>query len=311
MRLCFIVEDRYRNDGMPLAVARQLGEWGHQVDLLAPQSSVARVSALVKEGAYDAWVLKTVSEGPGLSLLEAAAAWGVTTINDARAIRPVRDKAVAAAVAGRHGLPFPLTYFAAAPELLDKVPAEHYPLVVKPVNGSSGRSVYLVKNPRELAEVEGNVTGEGFMLAQPYVANPGVDFKVYNTGGELYATVQPSPLHPDIAVPPRTVPLSADLARLVVDVGRIFGLDLYGVDVVEGPEGWVVVDVNDFPSFRCVPDAVARVARTILRLADHGRGLSPALAGTEVGVAGDGSGIADRLAPAALISGPDDLTVAT
>jgi ribosomal protein S6--L-glutamate ligase len=294
MRLCFIVEDRYRNDGMPLAVARQLGEWGHEVDLLAPQSSVARVSALVSEAAYDAWVLKTVSEGPGLSLLEAAAAWGVTTINDARAIRPVRDKAVAAAVAGRHGLPVPLTYFAAAPELLDKVPAEHYPLVVKPVSGSSGRSVYLVKTPRELAGVEGDIAGEGFMLAQPYIANPGVDFKVYNTGGDLYATIQPSPLHPDIEVPPRTVPLSADLARLVADVGTIFGLDLYGVDVVEGPDGWVIVDVNDFPSFHFVPDAEARVARTILRLADHGRRRSPKV-----------------LPRTALVSDPDDLTVAT
>ena len=34
MRLCFIVERVYRQDGMPLRVAEQLLDWGHEVDLL-------------------------------------------------------------------------------------------------------------------------------------------------------------------------------------------------------------------------------------------------------------------------------------
>jgi ribosomal protein S6--L-glutamate ligase len=34
MRLCFIVEDCYRRDSMPLAVARKLTAWGHHVDIL-------------------------------------------------------------------------------------------------------------------------------------------------------------------------------------------------------------------------------------------------------------------------------------
>jgi ribosomal protein S6--L-glutamate ligase len=59
-----------------------------------------------------------------------------------------------------------------------------------------------------------------------------------------------------------------ELARTVARIGEVFGLDLFGVDAVEGPDGWMVVDVNDFPSFRAVPDAVPRVARTILRLAE-------------------------------------------
>ena len=62
--------------------------------------------------AYDAFVLKTVSEGPGLSLLDAAAAAGVTTVNDYRAIRLARDKAVAAVRARAAGIPFPKTWFA-------------------------------------------------------------------------------------------------------------------------------------------------------------------------------------------------------
>ncbi len=271
MRLCFIVEDCYRGDSMPLAVARQLADWNHHIDVFEPGRSVAKVSELAHSGSHDAWVLKTVSGGPGLSMLEAVAASGLTTINDARAIRLVRDKAVAAAIARRAGLAFPLTYFAAGPALLRQIPDEHYPLVVKPTSGHSGRAVHLVSKPTQLAALAGPLAREGFLLAQPYVVNPGVDVKVYSIGGELHATVHPSPLHPDIPVRGHTTALTPDLAQLATAVGEVFGLDLYGVDMVEGPDGWIVVDINDFPSFRCVPDAVGKVARKILRLAGADR----------------------------------------
>ncbi len=275
MRLCFIVEDCYRRDSMPLAVAHRLAEWKHDIDVFEPGRSVAEVSDLARKGTHDAWILKTVSGGPGLSVLEAVAASGLTTINDARAIRLVRDKAVAAAVARRAGLSFPLTYFAAAPTLLNQIPEEHYPLVVKPTGGNSGRAVRLVTNPAELSGVAESLTGEGFLLAQPYVVNPGVDVKVYSIGGELHATVHRSPLHPGVPLRGHRTALTAEMARVASAVGEVFGLDLYGVDLVEGPDGWVVVDVNDFPSFRCVPGAVERVARRILRLAAVGRAEHP------------------------------------
>jgi ribosomal protein S6--L-glutamate ligase len=270
MRLCFIVEDCYRRDRMPLTVARRLAEWGHHVDVLEPWGSITRISEMAHENTHDAWVLKTVSGGPGLSVLDAAAASGLTTINDARAIRLVRDKAVTAAVARGMGLPFPLTYFAAVPTLLPQIPAEHYPLLVKPSGGNSGRAVHLVPEPAAVADIADRLAGEGFLLAQPYVPNPGVDFKVYSIAGELYATIQRSPLHPDVPVRGHTTALTSELAGLTAAVGDVFGLDLYGVDLLEGPDGWVVVDINDFPSFRYVPDAVALVARCILRLAVSG-----------------------------------------
>ena len=98
MRLCFIVEEEYRDAVMPLAVARQLTRRGHVVDLLEPKPTATCLSALTRygHGAYQAYVLKTVSDGPGISLLEAAAAAGIATVNNARSVRLVRDKAVCA-----------------------------------------------------------------------------------------------------------------------------------------------------------------------------------------------------------------------
>src|SRR5947207_13285007 len=103
---------------------------------------------------YDAYVLKTVSDGPGLSILEAAEAVGIPTINSSRSIRLVRDKAIAAVVAHAQGLPFPPTYFVADQSLLNQVPHSAYPFVVKPTNGSSCRGIYRVDSPADLVTLE-------------------------------------------------------------------------------------------------------------------------------------------------------------
>lgn len=283
MKICFLVEEQYRHDGMPVEVIRQLTSWGHEVDILRPGSSLVPVSEAVRKGSHDAWVLKTVSGGPGLTLLEAAAAVGLTTVNDARAIRGVRDKALAAAIGRSHGLPVPVTYAVARWETLAEVPESEYPLVVKPADGSSGRGVHLVPSPIRLKEMGAELAGEGILIAQPYVPNSGTDLKVYCVGGELYATERCSPLHPSRTIPERRVELGREVARIAAEVGQVYGLDLYGVDVLLGPEGPVVVDVNDFPSFRQVPDAPARVARAVLKLArDGGAPPPPAAAVTSL-----------------------------
>ncbi|MEV6950416.1 hypothetical protein [Streptomyces sp. NPDC051183] len=288
MRLCFLVEEHYRHDGMPNEVVRQLLAWGHRVDVVRPGGSLLRMAEVVDAGTHDAWVLKTVSGGPGLTLLEAAAAAGTTTVNDARSIRGVRDKALAAAIGRGRGLPLPPTYAAARPELLAEIPDSEYPLVVKPADGSSGRAVHLVSSPERLLAMLPELSGEGMLIAQPYVPNPGTDIKVYAVGGELFATERCSPLHPDSAVRERRVPLSAEVAAIASQVGAVYGLDLYGVDVLLGPDGPVVVDVNDFPSFRQVPDAAARVARAVLELARTGGSGIAGGAGGSASAAGQG-----------------------
>jgi ribosomal protein S6--L-glutamate ligase len=104
------------------------------------------------------------------------------------------------------------------------------------------------------------------MLAQPYLPNPGHDLKLYNTGDDVFATVKRSPLHPGAEVVEEQVPVTPELRELALAVGRAFGLDIYGLDVVETEDGYMVLDVNDFPGFAMVPDAAERLARTVLRV---------------------------------------------
>lgn len=226
----------------------------------------------MQAGTYDGWVLKTVSDGPGLTVLEAAAAVGLTTVNDVRAIRAVRDKAVAAIVGTSVGLPVPETYFMMLPGLLAQVPDDMYPLVVKPADGSSGRGVHLVATADQLAGLGGRLDDGRPWLAQRYVPNGGTDLKVYSIRGDLWAAIRRSPLHPDRQVAEMLVPVSRSIARLAGEVGSTYGLDLFGMDVIVGPDGPMVVDVNDFPGFRCVPEAAPRIARAVLDVASTGSG---------------------------------------
>ncbi len=266
MRFCFIIEERYRNEPMPMVIADQLRQWGHAVDVLEPETMVTNLSALPSYG-YDAYVLKTVSDGPGLIILEAAEAAGILTINNSRSIRLVRDKAVAATFARAHGLPIPTTYFVSHLRLLRQLPPEEYPLVVKPNNGSSCRSIYRLASPADLAalQVELAEEKETFFLAQRYVENTGFDIKLYVTGKEVYAVAKKSPLHGNVQE--GLIPLTPKLRKLALDVGKLFGLDIFGLDVVETPQGLALLDINDFPSFGLVPRAVARVSEYVLHAA--------------------------------------------
>lgn len=265
MRFCFIVEEQYRNDPMPMVIADQLLQWGHDVDLLEPQAMVTCLNDLSKQS-YDAYVLKSLADGPGLSILEAAEAAGIPTINNSRSIRLVRDKAVATAFARAHGLPIPPTYFVAHPRLLEQIPESDYPIVVKPSNGSSCRGIYRLNSPADLTALVIAEANDSFFLAQHYAENSGYDMKVYVTGTEVYAAIaKKSPLHQDVEE--HFVPLTPQVRKLALQVGKLFGLDIYGVDIVETPQGPAILDINDFPSFGGVPRAVVRVAEYVLHAA--------------------------------------------
>ena len=67
----------------------------------------------------------------------------------------------------------------------------------------------------------------------------------------------------------RLIPISEELRKLALRVGKIFGLDIYGLAVVETLHGPVVVDINDFPSFGHVPHAVSLVSAYVLQLASR------------------------------------------
>jgi len=251
---------------MPMVIADQLAQWGHEIDVLQPYAAVTSLTDLSLTK-YAAYVLKTVSDGPGLTILEAAEAVGIPTINNSRAIRLVRDKAVAVAFAQARGLPIPVTYFVGHPRALLGVPEDIYPVVVKPSNGTSMQDIHLVRTPEQMGQIK--FDERSYYLAMHYVENTGYDIKLYVTGQEVHAVQKSSPLHGEMQE--QEIPVTQEMLKIARRVGQYFGLDLYGVDVLDTPQGLMIVDINDFPSFYGVPRKVSNVAEYILHAAYRAR----------------------------------------
>jgi glutathione synthase/RimK-type ligase-like ATP-grasp enzyme len=70
------------------------------------------------------------------------------------------------------------------------------------------------------------------------------------------------------------VPLDARLRALAFACGRPFGLALYGVDCVLGPEGPAVIEVNDFPNYSGIPEADEVLADLVVAWASRAQARS-------------------------------------
>lgn len=134
--------------------------------------------------------------------------------------------------------------------------------VAKPLNGSLGEGLLRVEPDRagrrtvaELAERDGAV------YMQQYVPHPGRDARLFVVGARVAGAIERCapegewrtnvergarvrPLHPDRA-----------LARVAVKAASALGLDWAGVDVVCGPCGPTVLEVNGNPSWTGILEA--------------------------------------------------------
>src|SRR5713226_9220303 len=74
MYFCFIVEEQYRHDSMPMVIAERLLQWGHSVDLLEPsETGFCPDSCRKVKGVFSR---EAVENKAGISSLEVSARGG-------------------------------------------------------------------------------------------------------------------------------------------------------------------------------------------------------------------------------------------
>ncbi|KKL99901.1 hypothetical protein LCGC14_1809770, partial [marine sediment metagenome] len=116
------------------------------------------------------------------------------------------------------------------------------------------QQIRVVRDARELGELP---AAAGPIFAQQYVQGQGngLDLKAYVVGDQVFAVSRPFP--PRTAVEKRGQPyaLSREVREICLRCGQLFGLELYGVDLIETPDGPSVIEVNCFPGYKGVPEA--------------------------------------------------------
>lgn len=190
-------------------------------------------------------------------LLEAR---GVRTVNRAEVIAVCGDKVRTSLVLWRCGLPTPRTRVALSPEAGVAACEElGFPVVVKPLTGSWGRLAALVRDRAEAEIVMEHRAAlpspqQHIVYVQEYVEKPGRDIRVVLAGDRVVAASYryAAGWRTNAAREARSepCPLTPELAGLAVAAGKAVGGGVLGVDLIEGPGGPYVLEVNHAVEFR-------------------------------------------------------------
>ncbi len=267
-----LVEARYLLETQPLGVAAELKSRGHLVTVIVPESHAYDTKDTGWLDGMDLMISRGRSPGL-LCLLHFAEAQGIATINRRAAIGSISDRAETAVTLLAAGVPTPPAYVGPVRELARRIPADHYPVILKPVSRGSGRGSQVVRSALELARISWPEPGA---LAQRFIPGYGYDLKLHVIGREVWASRKPSAL----SVPPApgdgphaaepgahrifTTPAMEKLARWC---GELFGLEYYGVNCIETPDGPAVIGIDEFPDYAEVDGANERLADFALRCA--------------------------------------------
>jgi len=235
-------------------VVRALADAGVVVEVIHPVEQAVDLSRVRVE--HDLYVLRRMS-GLALSLAGALHEAGATIVNPYPASAALHDRIIATRTLQLADVPVPATYVAAdaaalAPQLEDG------PLVIKPHHGGRGHGVRIVRSAAELAEID---TGREPVFAQRYHPPRGRDRKIYVIGDQVFGVKKVFPRRTEEEKLGEPFTLTPELRDIGLRCGRAFGIDLFGIDVVESAGQLYVVDMDGIPGYKGVPDAPRLLAQ--------------------------------------------------
>ncbi|HYG69904.1 MAG TPA: RimK family alpha-L-glutamate ligase [Anaeromyxobacteraceae bacterium] len=189
-------------------------------------------------------------------------AGGAVMVNRIDALLAAQDKFRSSWLLRRAGVPTPAAAVAQTPADADRALSALGAAVAKPIAGSLGDGVVLVRDDDAgRAAVRERVERDGAVYLQAYVPHPGRDVRAFVVAGRVEAAIERRAPPGDwrtniggggVAV---TCACGPELRQVAEAAARAIGLDYAGVDLVAGPEGPTVLEVNGNPSWKGILEA--------------------------------------------------------
>ncbi len=274
MDICLIMDNPETPHHPVIAVAvRQLSAT-HNVRLLDVRT-LTGAEAIAEEEKHpmaDLYLLK--SHAPqALDVAHVLEQKGALVINSWASSVACQDRVLMAQRMHEAHLPWPQTWsFPTLERLLsdrDFLASLSFPLIIKSHYSHRGDLVDKVRTIEELQARASEWSQEPVVL-QEFAAGDGWDNKLWVIDQHIFAARRHTPLEAnasreDFPIPPEELP--RDWAHIAMEIGRVFNMRLFGVDLLITGRGPMIVDVNSFPGFRGVPGADGALVALVERIA--------------------------------------------
>jgi tetrahydromethanopterin:alpha-L-glutamate ligase len=160
-------------------------------------------------------------------------------------------------------LPIPRTLVTAELDVALKAVDEWGSAVVKPIFGSQGKEIVKLEStrPNLKSNLEAILKKRGVLYVQAFVPNPGRDIRVFVVGeealGAMYRVSVDDSFVSNLSQggTPVACEVTAEMEKLAVRATQSVGADFAGVDLIEGEDGLMVLEVNGTPSGRGINQA--------------------------------------------------------
>jgi len=126
---------------------------------------------------------------------------------------------------------------------------------VKPLFGSRGVGATRITDPDVAARVFRTISfHHGVLYLQEFIPHGGSDIRAFVIGDRVVAAMRriAENWKTNVSLGAKPVPLNlpAELESLAVKAAKVIGCKVTGVDIVEGPEGPLVIELNSQPGWR-------------------------------------------------------------
>lgn len=198
-----------------------------------------------------------------------------------------KDKLASLQILSRNNLPVPKTILAKFPLKVEFVESQlEYPIIVKRTQGSEGKGIILCENRTQLEDIfelmSSSLDKNVNLILQEFITeSKGKDIRVFVVGGRALGAMMRKGKNGDFKAnysgggSVQKVQLTPELEWLAVEATRTIGLDIAGVDLLFGKDGFKVCEVNNSPYFEGFEKATGiNVAQEILnyitvRMGEH------------------------------------------
>lgn len=191
-----------------------------------------------------------------MDLLHRLERLGMLIINPAESIECAVDKYYALTLLEEQGLPVPRTVVTENPnEALEAFHELGEDVVLKPIFGSRGIGSTRISDPDVAIRIFNAISfHHGVLYLQEFIPHGGSDIRAFVIGDHVLAAMRRVAdnwkTNVSLGAKAKFIKLNEEIEKLTLKAAKTVGCKVAGVDILEKPEGPVIIEINSQPGWR-------------------------------------------------------------